>query len=153
MMNFTPSENCLYKIVSSMDSNMVIDISQNPKQVNKAIIYKWHGGPNQKFAIRSVGSGKYAIFSAKNNLVLMPEKGSSSNGARIVVQKGNKQPFQFWEFQPTYHKKISNRVGYHIRSFSGKVLDVCEGKCQNQQSIINWDHHGDMNQIWFIEPV
>lgn len=55
-----------------MKKNMVLDISQNPKDLNKAIIYQWNDGLNQKFAIRSVGDGKYAIFCAKNNMVLAP---------------------------------------------------------------------------------
>lgn len=83
---------CLYKFVSAMDKNMVLDISQSPKDLNKAIVYQWNDGPNQKFAIKSVGGGKYAIFCALNNMVLVPEHGWPENGARIVVEKGTKKP-------------------------------------------------------------
>lgn len=57
---------------------MVLDISQNDK--GKAIIYEWKNGANQKFAIRSVGAGKFAIFSSAGNQTLEIPKGSTKNG-------------------------------------------------------------------------
>ena len=51
-MSFIPSNKCLYKFVSAMNDNMVLDMSQNPDDLNKAIVYEWHNAPNQKFAIR-----------------------------------------------------------------------------------------------------
>ncbi len=68
--SFVPQVDFLYRLTSGLDKNMVMDISQNPNALNTAITYKWNNGPNQKFAFRAVGNGKYAIFSAKNNLPL-----------------------------------------------------------------------------------
>jgi hypothetical protein len=59
-------------------------------------------------------------------MVLTPEKGSPSNGTRIIAEKGSKKPTEFWEFQQAYHAKIQGKIGYHVKSFSGKMLDVCE---------------------------
>ncbi len=39
MSDFLFADNCLYKIVSALDNNMVLDISQIPKDKNNAILY------------------------------------------------------------------------------------------------------------------
>lgn len=75
-----------------MDKDMVLDVSQNPSELNKTIVYQWNDGANQKFAIKSVGNGKYAIFCAKNNMVLVPENAWPENGSRIIAQIGTKNP-------------------------------------------------------------
>ena len=31
-------------------------------------------------------------------------------------------------------------------------MDVEGGKCQNDADVIIWDHHGNDNQVWIIEP-
>lgn len=67
-----PSKDRLYRFVSLMNDKMVLDMSQNPNDLNKAIVYEWHASSNQRFAIREVSPGKYAIFCAKNNMVLTP---------------------------------------------------------------------------------
>jgi len=48
------STGCFYKIVSALDKKgeMVLDASQDPKELNKSILYKWNKGSNQQFAIR-----------------------------------------------------------------------------------------------------
>ncbi len=38
-MEFKPSNNHIYRIVSSMNSKMVLDMSQNAKDLNKAIVH------------------------------------------------------------------------------------------------------------------
>ena len=89
-MQFVPQENVLYKIVTALDEGMVLDISQNKTELNKAIIWEWNNGLNQKFAIRSVGNGRYALFSAKSNLTLEIPKGSTKNGEQVHVNQPNK---------------------------------------------------------------
>lgn len=63
-------ENLLYRFSSALDTDMVLDVSQNQHALNSMILYKWNNGPNQKFAIRSVGGNKYAFFCAKNNMTV-----------------------------------------------------------------------------------
>ena len=58
--------------------------------MNKAIIYDWNNGANQKFAFRAVGGGKYAIFNAKTNQTLEVPKGSTKNGEQIHCSQPNK---------------------------------------------------------------
>ena len=67
---------------------MVLDVSQNTK--GKAIIYEWKNVPNQKFAIRSVGGGKFAMFCAAGNQTLEIPKGSTKNGEQVGASQPNK---------------------------------------------------------------
>lgn len=89
-MTFVPQDTFLYRITSGLDQDMVLDISQNHEQLNTAIVYKWNNGANQKFAFRSVGSGKFAIFSAKNNMTLQVAQCSYNNGVQIVAGQPSK---------------------------------------------------------------
>ena len=40
---------------------------------------------------------------------------------------------------------------YHIKSFCGKSLDLYEGSTQQNTPIIQWDFHGNDNQVWYIK--
>jgi hypothetical protein len=89
-MQFIPQENVLYRISTALDPDMVLDVSQDAKNLNKMIIYDWNNGQNQKFAIRSVAPGKYAFFCAKNNMTVEVPKGSTKNGEQIHLSQPNK---------------------------------------------------------------
>lgn len=85
-------ENVLYKFVSGLDDDMVLDVSQNPKNMNAMILYKWNNGANQKFAIRSVGANKFAFFCSKNNMTVeVNEEKKGVNGAPVVCSQPNKK--------------------------------------------------------------
>jgi hypothetical protein len=66
-MPFVHDNNSLYKISSALDKNMCLDASQQESHLNELILYNWNNGPNQKFAIRGLGQGKYAFFCSLNN--------------------------------------------------------------------------------------
>lgn len=95
-MTFVPQDNCLYRFISGLDSDMVLDVSQNPQAMNSIILYKWNNGPNQKFAFRSVGPNKYAIFCSKNNMTVEVPEGKNNDGAQIVCSQPNKKENEFW---------------------------------------------------------
>lgn len=95
-MSFVPQNNCLYKITTGLDSDMVLDVSQNQASLNSMIIYKWSNGPNQKFAFRNVAPNKYAIFCAKNNMTVEVPEGKNNDGAQIVCSQPNKKDNEFW---------------------------------------------------------
>ena len=116
------------------------------------LIYKWQNAPNQKFAFRPVGGGKYAIFCAKNNMTVEVPEGSTKNGEQIVCSQPNKKENEFWQFIPVSDKRFAGKNAQYIKSYCGKALDVCEGKAKNDQKVIQWDHNDGKNQIWIIEP-
>jgi hypothetical protein len=57
--------NSTYMIVTALDQNKVLDVSQNQDNNSKLkmIIYDKKGSPNQKYRFQSVGNGKYRIIS------------------------------------------------------------------------------------------
>lgn len=117
------------------------------------ILYKWNNGANQKFAFRSLGGGKFAIFCSKNNMTVEVPDGNKANGTQIICSQANKKENEFWEFVPCTDAKFKGKNAFYIRSYCGKALDVCEGKAKKDQKVIQWDYNGQKNQIWVIEPV
>lgn len=91
---FQPVEGQLYKLVCGLDPNFVLDVSQNPNDYNKLILWPDSNGANQKFTLKSVGGGKYGIFCAKNGMTV--EIPDGNNGARVQCSQPNKQPNEFW---------------------------------------------------------
>jgi len=89
-MAFVTDNNALYRITSALDKSMVLDASQKEGQINDLILYKWNNGPNQKFAIRSLGDNKYAFFCSLNNGTIEVPEGSTKEGEKIYVSKPNK---------------------------------------------------------------
>ena len=71
---------------------------------------------------------------------------STENGAQIFVHYPNNTPNEHWDIQPAPERENA----YYIRSFCGKSLDVFEGSTENNTPIIQWDFHGNDNQIWYI---
>jgi hypothetical protein len=69
-MSFIPQENVLYRFISALDKDMVLDVSGNQQTANSVILYEWNKGQNQKFAIISVGNNRYSFYCAKNNLTV-----------------------------------------------------------------------------------
>jgi hypothetical protein len=69
-MNFIPQENVLYRFVSALDSDMVLDVSCNQQTKDFVVLYEWNKGQNQKFYFIAVGDNRYGIFCSKNNLTL-----------------------------------------------------------------------------------
>lgn len=95
-MAFQPTQNQLYKIVSGLNKNMVLDASQNPKHQNQLILYEWNNGSNQKFAIRALGNNKYAFFCSTNNGTIEVAKSATEKGAKVEVNQPNKAANEMW---------------------------------------------------------
>lgn len=93
---WAPSPGVHYKLVTALSHNMALDVSQNPNDFNKLIIYQYGGGPNQKFYFQSIGGNRYGIFCVKNNQTVEVPQGSQQNGARIVCSQPNKEVNEFW---------------------------------------------------------
>lgn len=60
---FMPEENTKYKLVSAMNKKYVADISGNPDDHKKLLLWKWNDGDNQKYYIHH-HNGKYIFVSA-----------------------------------------------------------------------------------------
>jgi len=91
---FQPIEGQLYKIKSALGHNLVLDVSQNPNNFNKIIVWTDNNGANQKFSFKNVGNGKWGIFCVKNGLTVEVPEGHQ--GTRAHVSQPNKQENEFW---------------------------------------------------------
>ena len=99
-MSFVPDNNALYRITTGLNKGMVLDASQKEGHVNELILYDWNNGPNQKFAIRALGDGKYAFFCSLNNGAIKVPDGSTKQGDKMIVGKPNKSLNELWELIP-----------------------------------------------------
>ena len=63
-------ENADYMILSALDKNVAMDVSQDEHNRNKLIIWQKHGLPNQRFKIKYY-SGKYGIYTQNYILKLL----------------------------------------------------------------------------------
>jgi hypothetical protein len=61
-----PVEGQTYKLLSGLGHNLALDVSGNPNDHNKLLVWEDHNGPNQKFTLKSVGNGRWGLFSLKN---------------------------------------------------------------------------------------
>lgn len=147
---FQPVEGQLYKFVCALNPQFVLDVSQNPNDFNKLILWPDNNGANQKFILKSVGGGKYGIFCAKNGLTV--ELPDANKGSRVQCSQPNKQPNEFWELVPVNNPKFQGKNAYHLKSFGGHAMDVEGNNAHNESRILTWDLHGGDNQTWFITP-
>lgn len=64
---WAPIQGAQYKLVSALNHNMVLDVSQSHHDMNNLIIYQWNNGANQIFYFQGVGGNRYGIFSSKTH--------------------------------------------------------------------------------------
>lgn len=95
-MAFQAQDNLLYKFSTALDTDLVLDCSQSQQALNQLILWKWNNGANQKFAIRSVGANKFAIFCSKNNLTVEVPEGKNNDGVQIHCSQPNKKENEIW---------------------------------------------------------
>jgi hypothetical protein len=105
-------------IVSGLNQDLALDVSDDHMTRGKVIIWKKHGMKNQRFRISEQG-GKLILFNFGGG-VLGVEGGSSDRGAKIVAKNPQYHQDETWELIKA--KKDGN--GFEIKSFSGKYLDV-----------------------------
>ena len=106
----------LYFAIISKFSGKALDFSRgNGPSRNKLIIWSYHGGDNQKFAFKTVGSHQYIL--SKSGMYLTVESCSKENKAKIVGKP----------FDGSLGQRFSmrqNGLEYCIFTHCGKVLDI-----------------------------
>ena len=146
---FQPNENKLYKIMSGLGHNLVLDVSQQPNDLNKLIVWTDNGQANQRFTFKNAGNGRWAMFSAKNGLAV--EIPSGNNGTRVHCSQPNKQDNELWQIIPVNKQNFQGHNAVSFKAFSGHQLDVNGGKAEQGAQVIIWDAHGNDNQIWILQ--
>lgn len=133
-----------------MNKKYVADISGNPDDHKKLILYKWNGGDNQQFYIQH-HNGKYIFVSASSGESVQIQGGSNDNGAKLHGSHKGHQSHEQFELIPCNNPQFAKKEAYFIRTHSGKTVDVSGGQCDNEAEIIQWDFNGNANQTWHIE--
>lgn len=77
-----PEQNVQYKLVSAMNKHYVADISGNPDDHHKLILYKWNDGDNQKYYIEH-HNGKFVFTSCASGNSVQVQGASNDNGAKL----------------------------------------------------------------------
>ena len=143
---FNPNQN--YQIVTALDDDRVLDISQaNNATKFQTILWSKNGDPNQVFRFRQVANGKYAITCGTGATLQVPNN-SSANGTQLLGGQAHNNISEAFEVYPSQNVQ----GGYIIKAFNNKVLDCFEGKSSKGNSVIQWDYNGGKNQTWFIKP-
>jgi len=144
---FNPNQD--YSIFTALDDDKVADVSQgNDNTRFKLILWHKSGDKNQRFRFRAVGNGKYQILSNAGGALQVPN-GAGSNGIQLLSGQNSNSPSEFFEIYPAQ----GHSGGYFIKTFCGKMLDLCEGKESKGTPIIQWDYNGQKNQVWYIKPI
>jgi len=98
----------------------------------KLIIWRHHGGENQRFRFRD------GMLEAKSGLVLDVE-GGVEQGHKVIQWTPHGGPNQRWQLHPDGT----------IRLESGALVLDIEGASRNEgTNVIGWPHNGGSNQRW-----
>jgi hypothetical protein len=144
-----PIEGKQYKIYSALGKGLVLDVSQNSKELNKLIVWKDNGQANQRFIFESTGDGKWRIFSAKNGMAVKVNEGN--NEARVICGQPKKTANEYWQVIPVHSPKFFGHHAVQLKCYSGRQLDVYKAKAINETPVIVYDGHQNDNQIWIME--
>lgn len=77
-----------------MNEDLVLDVSGNPQDKGKVIIWKKHGKNNQRFRFRHQ-NGRYQIISKTGFAVEIPGN-SSAKGVQVFASQLNNAPNEYW---------------------------------------------------------
>lgn len=142
-------EDGVYTIASSLNRNLVLDVSGASKDAG-ANVHGWmsSGGENQLWYIQSIGGGLYSIR-ALHSARFMNVAGSGKTNGTNIHQWSDKTPNgdEKWRIQDngdgtyTFHAAVN-----------GLALDLAEGKVANGQNVQCWTSNGTGAQKWSLIP-
>mgnify|MGYP000409343555 CR=1 FL=1 len=140
-------EDGVYTIASSLNRNLVLDVSGASKDAG-ANVHGWmsSGGENQLWYIQSIGGGLYSIR-ALHSARFMNVAGSGKTNGTNIHQWSDKTPNgdEKWRIQDngdgtyTFHAAVN-----------GLALDLAEGKVANGQNVQCWTSNGTGAQRWVL---
>jgi thioredoxin reductase len=142
--NFAPFANTSYKIVSVLDKSKALSADQG----NKIVVRTFNNEPSQKFHI-FLEHHKYAFTATHNNANICVQDDTKNNAAEIAVVPG-KHHSNWFEISVVTTGKWANRA-YIIKTHAGnRALDIAGGQATEGQKVLQYDLHGNENQIWQI---
>jgi hypothetical protein len=157
-----------YTISSKLNVGLCIDLPASATAVGTqaALWTKGAGQANQQFFLNVVSeggdggggggeggelpNGVYAITSAATQALSLGIKDASrADGAIALLQPSSSSLSQRFVFTR------DTQTGYYsiVSVASGKALDVNGASKAEGASVIQWAHHGNLNQLWRVVPV
>jgi mannan endo-1,4-beta-mannosidase len=106
----------------------------------------WAARDEQRYRLRLVGEGEYAIESVADGSVLDVAGGDTRDGAAVVFWGANGGANQTWQLAPRA-PGLYALVAQH----SGKLLDVAGAATSDGARVLQWSDNGGQNQLWSIE--
>jgi len=134
-----------YYIVSSLDKNMVIDVSGGGNQDSTNIqLYERNGTDAQLFKLVSAGNGYFYIVNKGSEKVLDVEGGGTASQTNVQLYTKNNTDAQQWKLYMAYGS--DKYVSFQAKC--GKFLDVSGGNAKNGTNIWIYDGNNTASQAF-----
>lgn len=126
---------------------MSLDCSGDPNSKFKLILWKHHGGGNQRWKFVPDGQGNYSIVCVGNSgTVEIPDFSNGAQGTQLHVSQPNGTMNEKWRIQ-------SVGGSYSILSAQNNLsFNVLGGNCFEGDKVGIWPFAGIKNDTWTITP-
>ncbi len=140
-------EDGVYTIASSLNRNLVLDVSGASKDAG-ANVHGWmsSGGENQLWYIKSIGGGLYTVRALHSGRYINVAGSGTANGTNLHQwNNGTPNGDEKWRI-------TNNGDGTYtfIAAVNGLALDLAEGKVANGQNVQCWTSNGTGAQKWVL---
>ena len=156
---FSAGDGYYYLISNTGDgASMALDINGKKTSNGTNIAgYNFNGNDNQKFMMTKNPDGSYKILTKITNCqsAVEVENAQSQSGANVQQWANNGADCQDWIFEKAEEPGIEMNTSF-IYTFknkiSGLVMDIKDGKTENNSNIQQWDSNGFDCQQWVLKP-
>lgn len=80
---------------------------------------------------------------------LQVDGGSVAGGAMIHAYAHNVAPHETFELIASNNPK--HPKAFYLRTHNSMAVDVSGSTTENRPEIVQWEFHGNDNQLWYIE--
>lgn len=142
---YRPFSNGTYSFRVASSKNQVLDIqNDSPKDGGNVWIYGGDGSTSQNFEVTYVKDGYYKIISKISGKALQYDSKNNGNKANVYQQTWTGKDEQLWKFVQ------GCGGGYFIKSKTGRVFDVENGKIAAKSNIQMYLMNGSNAQKWTL---
>lgn len=142
---YKPFSNGIYSFRVASSKDQVLDIQNGSKKDGGNLwLYGGNGSLAQNFEITYVKDGYYKIISRNSGKALQYDSKNNGNEANVYQQTWNGKDEQLWKFVQAYGG------GYFIKSKTGRVFDVANGKIAAKSNVQMYLMNGSNAQKWTL---
>lgn len=142
---YKPFSNGIYSFRVASSKDQVLDIQNGSKKDGGNLwLYGGNGSLAQNFEITYVKDGYYKIISRNSGKALQYDPKNNGNKANVYQQTWSGKDEQLWKFVQAYGG------GYFIKSKTGRVFDVANGKIAAKSNVQMYLMNGSNAQKWTL---